>query len=297
MSLTRDEGGKISDISWSSVWLERNHTYPRSSSARDCPAALHSHQQWELNRFVNFPGGFLCLGDLVVESVWIRFAERQSIHSFRDAGRRGWGGGGASLLSRDITSEACCADNANLISNKQICPISNNVGTPPNLKDKQRFRMCQPLVWLCEKVTAALSGKKQDTNYPLPPELKKLLEHVLSKHDHCGAFFFLWLHPWHEIPPIFYLFFPFSVGIFSPTVIVSLTKDPISLPAADSLRLCPRPKRWPVSHLVPLLVLHYGVKCVSDDACSLFGLCSAGSISGFSCARVKNQYKCKSASH
>lgn len=96
-SLARDEGGKISDISWCSVWLERNHTYPRSSSARDCPAALHSHQQWELNRFVNFPGGFLCLCDLVVESVWIRFAERQSIHSFRDAGRRG---GGLSLIKR-----------------------------------------------------------------------------------------------------------------------------------------------------------------------------------------------------
>lgn len=113
-------------------------------------------------------------------------------------------GAGGSLLSRDITSEACCADNANLISNKQICPISNNAGTPPNLKDKQRFRMCQPLVWLCEKVTAALSGKKQDTNYPLPPELKKLLEHVLSKHDHCGTFFLL--HPWHEIPPPFFFF-------------------------------------------------------------------------------------------
>lgn len=103
-------------------------------------------------------------------------------------------GVGGSLLSRDITSEACCADNANLISNKQICPISNNAGTPPNLKDKQRFRMCQPLVWLCEKVAAALSGKKQDTNYLRPPELKELLEHVLSKRDHCGTFFFL-LHP------------------------------------------------------------------------------------------------------
>lgn len=37
-------------------------------------------------------------------------------------------------------------DNANLISNKQICPIFNNMGTAPNLKDKHRFRKCQPLV-------------------------------------------------------------------------------------------------------------------------------------------------------
>lgn len=53
-------------------------------SAHDCPAALHSNQQWEPNRLVNFPGDFLCPDDLAVESVWIRFAERQSIHSFRD---------------------------------------------------------------------------------------------------------------------------------------------------------------------------------------------------------------------
>lgn len=52
------------------------------------------------------------------------------------------------------------------ISDKQICPIFNNAGTRPNLEDKQRLGTCQPLVWLREKVTAALSGKEQDTNYP-----------------------------------------------------------------------------------------------------------------------------------
>lgn len=128
------EGEQISDISWCSVWLEWNHTYPRSSSAHDCPAVLYFNQQWELNRFVNFPGDSLCLDDLVVESGRIRFAQRQSIHSFR------------ALLSSEITSEARCVDNANLISNKQICPIFNNTGTPPNLKDKHRFGKCQPLV-------------------------------------------------------------------------------------------------------------------------------------------------------
>lgn len=132
-SLAR-EWEEISDISWCSVWLEWDHTYPRSSSAHDCPAVLYSNQHWELNRFVNFPGDFLCLDDLVVESGWIRFAERQSIHSFRI------------LLSREITSEAHCVDNANLVSYKQICPIFNNIDTLPNLEDKHRFRKCQPLV-------------------------------------------------------------------------------------------------------------------------------------------------------
>lgn len=124
---------EISDISWCSVWLEWNHTYPWSSSAHDCPAVLYSNQQWGLNRFVNFPRVFHCLDDLVVESGWIRFAERQSIQSFRV------------LLSREITPEARCVDNANLISNKQICPIFN-MGTVSNLKDKHSFRRCQPLV-------------------------------------------------------------------------------------------------------------------------------------------------------
>lgn len=114
-------------------WKEIIHAH-RSSPAHDCPAVLYSNQQWELNRFVNFPGDFHCLGDLVVESGWIRFAERQSIHSFR------------ALLSRDVTSEAWCVDNGNLISSKQICPIFNNLGTPPNLKDKHRFRARKPLV-------------------------------------------------------------------------------------------------------------------------------------------------------
>lgn len=103
-------------------------------SAHDCPAMLHSNQQWGLNSFVNFPGDLLCLDDLVVESVWIRFADRQSIHPFR------------LLLSREITPEARGADNANPISNKQICPIFNNAGTRPNSKDEHRFRSCQPLV-------------------------------------------------------------------------------------------------------------------------------------------------------
>lgn len=35
-----------------------------------------------------------------------------------------------------------------------------------------------------------------------------------------------------------------------------------------------------LASLVLLLVLYYGVECVSDDACSLFGLCSQSSISG-----------------
>lgn len=73
-SSTREEV-RNSYISWFSVWLELNHAYPRSSSAGDCPAGLYSNQQWERNRFVNFPRGFLCLKDLVVESGWIRFAE------------------------------------------------------------------------------------------------------------------------------------------------------------------------------------------------------------------------------
>lgn len=41
---------------------------------------------------------------------------------------------------------------------------------------------------------------------------------------------------------------------------------------------------WPVlltlASLVLLLVLYYGVECVSDDACFLFGLCLQNSISG-----------------
>lgn len=50
--------------------------------------------------------------------------------------------------------------------------------------------------------------------------------------------------------------------------------------------------RWPVlltpASLVFLFVLYYRVECVSDDACSLSGLCSGSSISG-SCVPEKKK--------
>lgn len=121
---------------------------------------LSSNQQWGLNRFVNFPGDSRCLDDLAVESGGIRFAGRQSVHSFQQ------------LLSRGITSGACCSDNADLIANKQICPIFNKEGTPSNLPHKHRFRTCSA------KVTIVLGIMRQATNDPVPVDLKTLLEHL-----------------------------------------------------------------------------------------------------------------------
>lgn len=97
-------------------WNEIIHTLspPWHMIAQPCSTL---NNQWGLNCLVNFPRDLLCLNGLAVESGWIRFAERQSIHFF-------WG-----RLSREITPEASHMDNANLISNKQICPIFNNAGT------------------------------------------------------------------------------------------------------------------------------------------------------------------------
>lgn len=73
-------------------------------------------------------------------------------------------------------------DNANLISNKQISPIFNNMGSVPNLKDKHGIRRFQPCFQCSEKVIAASRGEThtpEGTNYPLPLDLcvlKKLLE-------------------------------------------------------------------------------------------------------------------------
>lgn len=121
------------------------------------PAVLSSNQQWGLNRFVNFPGDSRCLDDLAVESGGIRFAGRQNVHSFQQ------------LLSKGITSGACCSDNADLIANKQIGPIFNKEGTPCNLPDKHRFRMC------FAKVAIALGITRKATNYPVLADLKTLL--------------------------------------------------------------------------------------------------------------------------
>lgn len=137
--------------------LERNGASPQPPVRRWLSAVLSSNQQWGLNRFVNFPGDSRCLGDLAVESGRIRFAGRQSIHSFPQP------------LSRGITSGACCSDNADLIANKQICPIFNKEGTPPNLPDKHRFRMCSA------KVTAVLGITRHASSYPIPVDLKAFI--------------------------------------------------------------------------------------------------------------------------
>lgn len=78
---------------------------------------------------------------------------------------------------------------------------------------------------------------------------------------------------------------------------LSVTRKPLSLLAAfcccirPAVKLCVsmcasvsgetgRPVLLTLASLFLLLVLYYGVECVSDNACSLFGLCSQSSISG-----------------
>lgn len=244
--------------------LEGNGASPLSSSAGDCSAVFSSNQQWGLNRLVNFPGDSRCLDDLAVESGGIRFAGRQSVHSFQ------------ALLSRGITSGACCSDNADAIANKQICPIFNNEGTPPNLPDKHRFRTFESPVWCSGKVTITLGIMRQGTNDLLPADLKTLLWHLFGQ-------------AW-QLCHLFLPNFPLPLPLISYERTFLQWRPSVSLTASSELlshELQPNVCASALdglfhsrSHLVLLLVPYYGVECVSDDACSLFGLCSRCSISG-----------------
>ena len=79
--------------------------------------ALSSNQQWGLNRFVNFPGDFLCLDDLVVESGWIRFGgwRGETKHPFHSA----------SFTESDYPPEAC--------RRGQCQPDQQQTNLPPSL--------------------------------------------------------------------------------------------------------------------------------------------------------------------
>lgn len=151
------------------------------------------------------------------------------------------------------------------ISDKQICPIFNNAGARPNLEDKQRLGTCQPLVWLREKVTAALSGKEQDTNYPPSSQnwrnywsvfCRKASLLQRRRHLFSYLFFFRCNFDMH------FFSFLFSGAYF--LVLKEKKKKPFLTPlSACFAGACFR-----------CLYSIMGVKCVWGDACSLAALCS-----------------------
>lgn len=171
------------------------------------------------------------------------------------------------------------------ISDKQICPIFNNAGTRPNLEDKQRLGTCQPLVWLREKVTAALSGKEQDTNYP--PSSQNWRNYwsvfcrkasLLQRRHHLFSYLFFFA------ATLTCTFFPspFSGGYF----LVQKEKNKPFFDASFRLfrrRLFPR-------RLFPLLVLHYGGQmCLRRCVFPRRSLFTAALSQVFSCACVKER--------
>lgn len=214
---------------------------------------------------------------------------------------------GVSLLSRDMSSEGGSAARTmpTWISDKQICPIFNNAGTRPNLEDKQRLGTCQPLVWLREKVTAALSGKEQDTNYP--PSSQNWRNYwsvfcrkasLLQRSRHLFSYLFIFRCNFDT----HFFSFLFSGGYF--LVLKEKKKIPFLTPlsacfASGCFRLFRR-------RLFPLLVLHYGGQmCLRRCVFPRRSLFTTALSQVFSCACVKEreqkkkktQYKCKSASH
>lgn len=190
---------------------------------------------------------------------------------------------GASPLSSDTSSEGGSAARTmpTWISDKQICPIFNNAGTRPNLEDKQRLGTCQPLVWLREKVTAALSGKEQDTNYP--PSSQNWRNYwsvfcrkapLLQRRRHLFSYLFIFRCNFD----MHFFSFLFSGGYF---LVLKGKKKKTFFDA--SFRLFRR-------RLFPLLVLHYGGQmCLRRCVFPRRSLFTAALSQVFSCACVRER--------
>lgn len=187
------------------------------------------------------------------------------------------------------------------ISDKQICPIFNNAGTRPNLEDKQRLGTCQPLVWLREKVTAALSGKEQDTNYP--PSSQNWRNYwsvfcrkasLLQRRRHLFSYLFFFA------ATLTCTFFPspFSGGYF-------LVLKEKNKPFFDASFRLFRRRLFPAAPVSAACTPLWGSNVFEAMRVPSPLFVHRGSISGFLmclCEREgtkkkQTQYKCKSASH